>query len=156
MNSKTKTLITGLLVTAAFSLPIPVMADTPEDIRARVKKVGEINMSAETAAVAAPATETAPSEAPAPAAETAAAGDTAAAAADLYQSGCFACHGTGAAGAPILGDQAAWQPRIAKGEAVLVDSAINGLNGVMPPRGASSLNDDELKAVVAYMIESSQ
>ena len=32
-----------------------------------------------------------------------------------YQQTCFACHGTGAAGAPKAGDKAAWKDRIAKG-----------------------------------------
>ena len=30
-----------------------------------------------------------------------------------YDSGCVACHGSGALGAPKLGDVAAWRPRIA-------------------------------------------
>ena len=33
-----------------------------------------------------------------------------------YDSSCMACHATGAAGAPKLGDKAAWAPRIAAGK----------------------------------------
>ena len=73
----------------------------------------------------------------------------------MYQASCFACHGTGAAGSPILGDKAAWAPRIAQGEEVLLDHALNGFNA-MPPRGASTFSDDEIKAIIAYMVENSQ
>ncbi len=72
-----------------------------------------------------------------------------------YQSACFACHGTGAAGAPKLGDKAAWKARIAQGKATLYKHAISG-KGAMPPKGGSSLGDDAVKAVVDYMITQSK
>jgi cytochrome c oxidase subunit 2 len=43
-----------------------------------------------------------------------------------YDTACFACHGTGAAGAPKLGDKAAWAPRIAQGSAALHAAALQG------------------------------
>ncbi len=73
----------------------------------------------------------------------------------LYQGACFACHGTGAAGAPKLGDAAAWTDRLAKGLDALVSSAISGV-GAMPPRGGSALDDDQIHAVVEYMMENSK
>ena len=73
----------------------------------------------------------------------------------LYQGACFACHGTGAAGAPKLGDAAAWTDRLAKGLDALVSSAISGI-GAMPPRGGSALNDDQIHSVVEYMMENSK
>ena len=73
----------------------------------------------------------------------------------LYQGACFACHGTGAAGAPKLGDAAAWTDRLAKGIDALVSSAIGGL-GAMPPRGGSALDDDQVHSVVEYMMENSK
>jgi cytochrome c5 len=73
----------------------------------------------------------------------------------LYQGACFACHGTGAAGAPKLGDVAAWTDRLAKGLDVLVSSAVGGV-GAMPPRGGSPLDDDQIRSVVEYMIENAK
>ena len=73
-----------------------------------------------------------------------------------YQGKCFACHGTGAAGAPKLGDKAAWKDRIAAGNDSLYNSAING-KGAMPPKGGhASLSDDAIKAIVDHMVSNSK
>ena len=70
----------------------------------------------------------------------------------IYDSTCAACHGTGAAGAPKLGDASAWAPRIKTGTAALYASAING-KGIMPARGGNpKLSDTDIRAVVNYMI----
>ncbi|MGD8312746.1 MAG: c-type cytochrome, partial [Gammaproteobacteria bacterium] len=53
----------------------------------------------------------------------------------VYQASCQACHATGAAGAPKLGDKEAWAPRIAQGMDTLLANAISGKNA-MPPKGA--------------------
>ena len=138
-------------------LPVIAYADSADEIRYRVQKVGKLNISGQAAPViemAAQASTPTKSNTMAES-ETMAEPESSISAADLYQTGCFACHGTGAAGAPKLGDKAAWADRIVKGEDVLLDNAINGFNA-MPPRGASSLTDDELKAVVAHMIKSVQ
>ncbi|MFO7594167.1 MAG: cytochrome c5 family protein [Pseudomonadota bacterium] len=75
---------------------------------------------------------------------------------EIYDRSCFACHGTGAAGAPVLGDAGAWVPRIEKGMDTLMDHAINGFNA-MPPRGTcGDCSDEELKAVVEYMLDNSK
>ena len=90
----------------------------------------------------------------APAAATAAAGGAIDAKAS-FQQACFACHGTGAAGAPKLGDKAAWGPRISQGKSTLYEHALKGFQGkagVMPPKGGSALSDDAVKAVVDYMV----
>lgn len=74
----------------------------------------------------------------------------------VYNGACTACHGTGAAGAPKLGDVAAWAPRIAQGNATLVKHAIEGLN-MMPPKGmCTDCSDDEIKAAVEYMVNKSK
>lgn len=70
----------------------------------------------------------------------------------IYQASCQACHAAGVAGAPKLGDKAAWAPRIAKGNDALLSSVKNGLN-VMPPKGGCmSCSDDELRAAIEYMV----
>jgi len=72
----------------------------------------------------------------------------------VFDTSCAACHGTGVAGAPKLGDKAAWGPRIEQGMDTLVEHAIKGFqgkSGFMPPRGGSSASDAEIKAAVSYM-----
>jgi c(7)-type cytochrome triheme protein len=70
----------------------------------------------------------------------------------IYEGTCSACHNSGVAGAPRLGDAAAWAPRIKTGVAALVASATGG-KGVMPPRGGNaSLTDAQLQAAVGYMV----
>lgn len=75
--------------------------------------------------------------------------------ADLYNQSCAACHASGVAGAPKVGDKAAWAPRIADGMGVMMHIAING-KGAMPPRGASSASDDELRNAVLYMVSQTE
>ena len=72
----------------------------------------------------------------------------------LYNAACAACHGTGAAGAPKLGDNAAWAPRLALGAEGLLKSAIAGKNA-MPPKGGSDASDLELGRAIAYMANKS-
>jgi len=75
-----------------------------------------------------------------------------------YMMSCFACHSTGAAGAPKVGDgnADAWAPRMEKGMEAVVANAINGLN-TMPPKGLCfTCTDEDLGALVAYMVSSSQ
>lgn len=78
----------------------------------------------------------------------------------IYKSTCFACHDTGVAGAPKIGDKALWESRITAGNEAMYASAINGKQssvGVMPPKGGNfSLSDDETKAAVDYMMSQSQ
>ena len=70
----------------------------------------------------------------------------------IYDSACFACHATGAAGAPLLGDNAAWGPRIDQGMDSLVYYALNGKGGMPPRGGRMDLSDDDIRASVAYMV----
>ena len=74
----------------------------------------------------------------------------------VYKKTCMACHGTGAMGAPKLGDSTAWDPIINKGKPMLYFNALKG-KGNMPPRGGrSTLTDAEVKAAVDYMVKSAQ
>jgi cytochrome c5 len=70
---------------------------------------------------------------------------------------CKTCHETGLAGAPKVGDKAAWAPRIAEGENTLVQHAIagyQGKTGVMPPKGGNpDLTDDEVHRAVVYLAD---
>jgi len=73
----------------------------------------------------------------------------------VYDATCAACHSTGAAGAPKLGDKAAWAPRL-KDKAAMQAAAIKG-KGVMPAKGGnSSLSDADVLAAVDYMLAQSK
>jgi len=77
----------------------------------------------------------------------------------VYNAACAACHTSGIAGAPKVGDKAAWAPRIKQGSATLYEHAIKGYQGkagMMPAKGGSSASDDEVKAAVDYMAAASK
>ena len=121
--------------------------------------VPEAAPAAGAAAPAAPAAAAAPMVAEAPAAVVAAAPAPAASMTvaavsgeALYKQACAVCHVAGVAGAPKLGDKAAWAPRLALGLDGLTASVIKG-KGAMPPKGGSAAPDAEIKAAVQYMLD---
>lgn len=68
---------------------------------------------------------------------------------------CAACHGSGTLGAPKIGDNGAWAPRIAQGLDTLVKHAVDGLNQ-MPARGGNpDLTDEEITRAIAFMANQS-
>ena len=77
-----------------------------------------------------------------------------------YDTACFACHGTGVAGSPKLGNKAAWKARIAQGNDMLNTHAIKGFQGktgFMPAKGGrADLSDAAIKDAVAYMVDQSK
>lgn len=74
----------------------------------------------------------------------------------VYNGACLACHASGAAGAPKVGDVVEWKSRIAKGQVALVKNAINGINA-MPAKGmCMDCSDKEIEAAVVYMIDQSK
>lgn len=73
---------------------------------------------------------------------------------ELYQGACLACHASGVAGAPKLGDSAAWQSRLGDGMDAMLASAIKG-KGAMPPKGGSAYSDDQLRIVIEYILAES-
>lgn len=75
----------------------------------------------------------------------------------VWQGTCIGCHADGLAGAPPVGNAAAWAPRIAKGRPVLLQHALTGFFGPdhsrMPPRGGDpKLSDAEVGAALDYML----
>jgi len=74
----------------------------------------------------------------------------------VFVSICQACHATGAAGAPKVGDKNAWGPRIKQGKDTLFKHAISGFtgkSGTMPAKGGNpALSDAEIKAAIDYMV----
>ncbi len=69
---------------------------------------------------------------------------------EVFKAQCSACHATGAAGAPKLGDAGAWGARIGKGFDALLTSALKG-KGNMGPQGGGDFEDFEIGRGVAYM-----
>lgn len=113
--------------------------------------VGTGKASAPVAGAAPGATATAPAAAAAPAVAAADAGTGKPDGKKVYDTTCMACHATGAAGAPKLGDKAAWASRLKTGIDALYASSLKG-KGAMPPKGGSSLPDPDVKAAVDYMV----
>jgi cytochrome c5 len=73
----------------------------------------------------------------------------------IYTSTCSACHGTGAAGAPKMGDNAGWAARIANGYEALLKSALAG-KGAMPAKGGNAdLDDMEIGRAIVHMVNAS-
>lgn len=117
----------------------------------RIAPVGSVALPGdEPAAAATPGAAEGPAAAPATAKLT---GE------QVYNSACFACHGTGVGGAPKLGDGADWGARLAKGRDLLNQHSIEGFQGeagYMPPKGGRvDLSDEEVIAAVGYMLEES-
>lgn len=139
-------IVFGLLGLAlAFSASAQDLSDKQRaEIESRIKPVGEVCLEGDSAC-GGPAV-------------AAASGGAARSGEDVYNSACMACHSTGAAGAPKLGDVAAWADRIAKGSDALYASGINGIpgTGMMAKGGCMNCSDEETNAAVDYMVAGSQ
>jgi cytochrome c5 len=72
----------------------------------------------------------------------------------VFQAQCTACHTSGAVGAPKLGDEAAWAPRIKTGYDALLNSALKG-KGNMTPQGGGDFSEYELGRAVVFMANKS-
>lgn len=144
---KSSKLIMGCLATLGLTAGMATaQANVDRDaIAERLKPVGQLCLQGEDCGTAASA-----DAAPA-ASDNGGAGDIDGGA--IYNSVCMACHETGAAGAPIRGDEAAWSARIEQGWDTLLDHSINGFNA-MPARGGNpNLSDEEVAASTAYLVE---
>jgi cytochrome c5 len=117
LNKPFSTIIKIALCSMAVFASAVGFAAVKDDISARTSPMGSLCMSGEQCAAAPIVVASGPRS-----------GE------DIYGSKCIACHGSGAAGAPKLGDTAAWAARIGKGIDVLYTGAISGING-MPDKG---------------------
>ena len=159
----TVALIVGIILLAQFAIGAyggrslagdPAMA--PEALAKRIGPVAKLQL--EGAAEVAPAAQ---GQAPKVAAAAPAAAAPAAAGGKpdgkkVYDTACMACHATGAANAPKLGDKAAWAPRIKTGTEALYASVLKG-KGAMPPKGGNAaLSDADVKAAVDYLVAGSK
>jgi len=75
---------------------------------------------------------------------------------NIYKTKCFACHDSGAGGAPKIGDAAAWKTRNKAGVDALAAAVRKGA-GIMPPMGGcGDCTDAELKAAIRHMMDKSK
>jgi cytochrome c5 len=72
----------------------------------------------------------------------------------VFAAQCAACHAAGVAGAPKLGDAAAWAPRLKSGYEALLTSALKG-KGAMAPQGGGDHSDFEIGRAVVYLANQS-
>jgi cytochrome c5 len=104
---------------------------TEAQVLSRIKPVGEVTLAGATSARASMSGE------------------------QVFQAVCKTCHEPGIAGAPKVGDKAAWAGPIKKGYETLVQHALNGFQEagkVMPPRGGNpDLADVEVERALVYM-----
>lgn len=126
---------------AVLSVLVSCTALAADSLEDRIKPAGKVCMSGESCA-AAPVAVVATS--------------SARSGSEIYDTKCALCHASGAAGAPKMGDAAAWAPRIAQGVDTLYTHAIGGFNG-MPAKGLCfDCSDDEVKGGVDHMVAGSK
>jgi cytochrome c5 len=137
-----KRVLAAVLLGFGLSAGAVAVASVEDEIRARIQPVGEVCLQGEECGEAA---------APAPAASSGPRSG-----AEVYDAVCMACHTTGAAGAPIIGDKAAWAPRIEQGMETLFTHALNGFNAMPAKGGCANCLDEEIKAAVEHMVSQSK
>lgn len=130
-------------VVACCVISFSVMADEREEIEARIKPVGQVQIDGDESTkikVALPVD-----------AKTEKKSDKVDGEA-IYNKYCVTCHKTGLAGAPLFRDKAAWAARQKQGMDTLLKHAVSGLRA-MPPKGTCmSCSEPELKAAIEYML----
>ena len=68
---------------------------------------------------------------------------------------CSTCHGTGANGAPKIGDQKAWSKRSERGLADLTANAIKGIRKMPAHGGNQNVSDLEIERAITFMVNQS-
>jgi cytochrome c5 len=130
-------------------------ADADTKAPESIMPVGKVKEPGTAPAVA--ETETAPAAATT---EAASAQPAAVDGAQVYNMACMACHATGAAGAPKMGDKANWAPRISQGMDILLEHATKGFkgnSGYMPPKGGrADLSVAQIEAAIEHMVNNSK
>lgn len=137
-----------LLITLASALlwgcgssdnAVELTAKQEQQVAERIAPEGHVSMAGQVAAVSSSAS-----------------AGAARSGADIYATNCIACHSSGVAGAPILGDVAAWTARLSKGVETVYTNAINGI-GAMPARGTCmDCSDDEVIAAIDHILDNSK
>lgn len=147
-----------LFVIVAGLAHLAMAATVEEKIAERIQKVGKVCIEGQECPGEGDSDGSAATEPTA----TADSGDTDQANGDgdiaaTYNKTCANCHDAGVADAPKLGDTEEWGKRLDKGIDTLYASAIEGMPPAMPAKGTCfNCSDEELKALVDYMLEESE
>lgn len=73
----------------------------------------------------------------------------------VFEASCLSCHGTGANGAPRVGDREAWRARAAQGLTSLTQHALTGIRKMPAHGGNLALTDLEIARAVTHMVNRS-
>lgn len=132
----------ALLLSGIVSTQVWAMSDAKKQaIADRIKPVGTVCVEGDASCASASGAST---------------GGAARSGEEIYNASCLACHTTGAAGAPKIGDKADWSKRMASGIDKVYEHAIKGFNA-MPAMGlCMTCSEDEIKATVDYILEKSK
>lgn len=138
MNKTVKMIMSALLGMAVVFSVNAAMDD--QSIAERLKPVGKVCVEGDDCGTASAAAASGPKEP-----------------ADIYSTSCAACHGSGALGAPKMGDAAEWGQRLAdKGMDTLTANAISGINS-MPAKGTcASCSDEDIRDTIQYILDNSK
>ena len=71
---------------------------------------------------------------------------------EIYNQNCAMCHAAGLANAPKLGNKADWEPRVKAGKDALLQAALKGKNAMPAKDGNPKLTDEQVAAVVEFMV----
>ncbi len=70
----------------------------------------------------------------------------------VFKQTCKVCHASGINGAPIVGNNKMWQPRLDQGVESLVEHATEGY-GLMPAKGGNAdLSKEQIRQAVSYFL----
>ncbi|HTN35013.1 MAG TPA: c-type cytochrome [Marinobacter sp.] len=141
VKSAVKNALAIALLSFGFTVSVAT-ASVEDEIRARIQPVGDVCVQGDNCGSAAAATEVA-SAGPRSGEE-------------VYNAVCMACHTTGAAGAPVIGNKDSWAPHIEKGMDTLINHAINGFNAMPAKGGCASCPDEEIENAVEYIVSQSK
>jgi cytochrome c5 len=138
--------IAQLIASDSQSTYVPPGMTAEAAVASRVQPVGQVNMGGPIVAEA----------------DTGGGGGSAAAGGEpqsgeqIYNSVCMACHDSGVAGAPVIGDDSTWQSRMEErgGYDPIYQNALNGYKG-MPAKGGANISEEELDRAVKYLLEES-
>ena len=72
-----------------------------------------------------------------------------------YEAVCSACHATGVAGAPKVGDRKVWSPLIKEGQATLTAHGYVGVRAMPPKGGKHDLSVEVFAAALVVMVNRS-
>jgi cytochrome c5 len=74
---------------------------------------------------------------------------------EVVESLCISCHGSGASGAPKIGDKNVWSKLASRGLSGLSKSALTGIRNMPSHGGNLNLTDTEIERAITYMVNQS-